>query len=455
VRCAGWKAIQCSLCSTRTTLGWNFQVYGSASELPLDPNCQSTQEDPCPHYINNLDYQRYVVANKYVREFGFYINLFETQNGYDYLYYGPEGGLTGLTGNPTLGWRDFSVAASLQSQPGLLHFVTDTSGSDEGFHLNSARVCCTSTGDTNTALLSRHVRYTGFLLGTGDLIKLRASVTSNHLNFVMWGDPSGGKDFDIYVRCNAEPTPISYAYASTTGQEEFIHVPSGVCDTGTWYIAVSSYSGSGWFNLVVSEHKGAQHRNLRAGVTFDANGSGQPGVAALQDALRQAARHFFGATEGVVHVENIDFYNNISSCDSGCGSASCDICYYDQDGTATAGCGGRINVYRWYFQDPEGISHEFGHAYMCLPDEYYAGCGGNCWQCGHSNMAAPWGSQNNFCFYHNHKKDKTPGATDTTANPNWTDAYNQQISPWSPSRTPDNYDYRGFSDWPIGTIVTH
>jgi hypothetical protein len=435
---------QCALCPTMTEVPYTFPLRGAGMEIPTDPNCAPTPADPCPHYINWVhEYSRVVLANTWVKKFGFRVDFFETESGWDYFYYGEElGTLASLTGAPPTGWYDFEVSASFERTPGILIFSSDSIIPDHGITIGKGRVCCVATGLGGANLVTPGLRHTGVLLAANDVIYVKASVSATASDsWVLWGDPAGGNDFDIYVRCNALPTPYVYDYGTPySGSQEYLHVPLGACASpGTWYAAVASYSGSGYFSLVLQRHYETQHRNIRAGTDFAATA---PQVAGFKTALAGAARQFYGSTEGTNIIQNISFYNSGNCHD--CAGALCDVCFRNLLGTAYC-CdhGTQVVILQSYFYDPEGISHEWGHRYFWVGDEY----GDTGWRCGHSNMASPWGTQNNFCYNHDsvgqdHEKDKTPGAPPTGLSAAWTVAYGNGLTPYIPYWTPDNYDYR-------------
>ena len=69
------------------------------------------------------------------------------------------------------------------------------------------------------------------LLGTDDVVYFRVpdDMTAER-SVAMWGDPSNNNDFDIYVRCNAPPTPTVWDYRGySVGAQEFLHLPQYGC----------------------------------------------------------------------------------------------------------------------------------------------------------------------------------------------------------------------------------
>jgi hypothetical protein len=47
--------------------------------------------DPCPHYINALNYMRHFSANQYTKQFALHFATFETDPDLDFFRYGQDG----------------------------------------------------------------------------------------------------------------------------------------------------------------------------------------------------------------------------------------------------------------------------------------------------------------------------------------------------------------------------
>ena len=358
---------QCSICGTYGEVDYYFN---SLYEFPHNPN-----GDP-DEYINNLDSSRYVWANSYVTSLEFYVSSFVTESFWDPLEYGELGSaLSSLSGHPSTGWYGFASNSVVQDIPMVMRFYADGSITDSGFVLDGARACCTTTsgGSTPSASLNPGMRNSGILLDMHDVVYLKiAGQGSNEiLNIAMGG--TGGTDFDLYARCGALPTASVYDHRSASGDSaEFISTSQN-CST-KWYIAVQSYSGRGMFNLVASYMTDDQDRYLvRAGTDFNAT---QMQMVMFETNLLLAARRFYGVSEGQVLARGIYLYNSSGCGATDCGGYSCDICFRDQAGTGTAQCIFAelglpdVSIYWSYFSSYKGITHEFGHYYLCLSDEY-------------------------------------------------------------------------------------
>ncbi len=460
---AQFDRIQCSFCPNYTQFNWTYGIRADgapdatipvAMELPTEPpaNCASTPTNPCPHYINWLDHDRYFVGNGYIKQFGLRFGTFDLEPNYDTFSFGEAGTtLTQLTGSPTLTWYDTTVSQSLQATPGRTFLHVDGTVTYRGLTIDQARVCCQSTLADGDVAMEPAKRYSGVLLGSGDTVYFKVPVSCGAIEqtWNLWGAPSTASDFDVYVRCNARPTPSAWDFVglSSNAQE---HVRAGAYNCscpGTWYVAVHSYSGSGMFHLVTQSHFVAERRTVRAGTAFSA--SSLQG-ALLGNALGEGCKQLFGLTEGAEYIQQIDFYNN-ADCGN-CAGSSCDICLHDEDGpTGVHGLctTDPIHLYHNAWLEPEDIGHELAHKYFCVDDEYYYDSEGfSIPQCGHSVMAVARGSNNNLCYFdtaflrEDHTRDKPPWAISTTLPHAWKQAQDAFVTPWIPSQTPDNYDYR-------------
>lgn len=432
-----FSPVSCNVCPSYTEVPWTFD----SSELPTDPNCSA---GTCPHYINNINQWRSVIANKWVKEFQFRIDSFDTEPSFDYIDYGEvSGSLTRLTGSPVLGWRGVVSSKSIQERPIDFLFHTDSNVARPGFAMGKARVCCSFTAPLLDVVPQRALvpleRTTGVLLGNGDTIYGTIPIAPNNgkQSIALWG-PSNA-DFDVYVRCNALPTVSVWDYRaySADSQEVLILPRPGACTyPGTWYVAISSYSGAGQFNIVTSPMFDSGVVSLRVGFNFNASATQLTNAAT---ALSKTSRQFYGQTEGQILIKSYDIWNDTGSSCSNCGGQICDVCFEDEPGTGWCCSGNQVTVQRNYFSDPEGIAHEFGHRFLGVSDEY-EGSGG-VWKCGHSNMAKPWGDQNNFCVEMDHNKDSTPGSTPSPNSSVWKIAYTSSKLPIGLGDTGDNYDY--------------
>jgi hypothetical protein len=450
VQGAAFIPIVCATCPTRTAVVWSWLNHGSTTELPNDPNCVATPDNPCPHYINNIQHRRYVYGNPYTRDFGFNVAHFDTESGFDYLDYGPAGQtLTRLTGAPTTGWRDFTLNTL---NGGTFYFRTDGSITRQGFALTEARVCCNTTENPNVPSIAVGTLATGALMGTNDTVYFKftppPTSSTDHSTVVLYST-GGTNDFDLYVRCGSKPTASTYDYVNRSGDSnEMVHIPANACSSD-FYVAVYSYAGSGQFRAQVGRHRAKRHiSNFAIGTQYFAT---ENELAQYRTLFRNGARMLYGSSEGAIFIESFSLNNNGSCAPfGGCGSQQCLACLKNDTGYRSnsplcsgESAAGMMNIGKFNC-DHECIAHELGHYYMCQPDEYTDVSGNSRSQCGHSNMANPWGSNNNYCTSTNHKKDKDPTVGDTTLNNTWDNAATTSppVVPFSFSGTPDNFDFQ-------------
>jgi len=442
-------------------------------DQPSDPNCVPTQTSPCPHYINHLNAAwREIVANQYVSRFGFRVDFFKTAGPGDRLKWsiwqnGTETFSPSwiLSGAPALGWIDIPVSGSVQASPVMLRFDTDGSGSDEGFALGRARVCCaTAPTATPAAEYRRATPLHGVLLGTNDVVYINANSWGQvyHTSLVLEGDQTPGNKYYLYIRCNAPPTGSAFDYVSfAASTQQHIHLPLNYCNFGTLQIAVYSAAGSGSFKLVITDHFASEHYRLKVGSDYIISAAD---LATWSQTLSFGAQSFFGATEGTQYIEGFDLWNG-AGCNS-CGGSNCDICIRNQPGTGICcNASGQIELYQDYKTLPRGIAHELGHRQLHanIPDEYAQGMDcpaglNTCFRDGHTIMATPFGTNHNLCQVNDHNTDGTPGVG--TAPNELTSAWEKY---WQSGYTPyqivesayqsdyQDFDFRG----QIGAVAIH
>lgn len=453
---AQFVPLTCTPCgSGHQNIQYDWTTTGT---VPSDPNCAATVGDPCPHYIPNFRQSRLIVTNPHVSQLQFNFDRFETEASADIFRYGLRGDAPlAISGNPSIStFRTINATGTsgLQGKPATIRFESDSALGDEGIELGTTRVCCSNAGDTGASgpWLSNTEIADGYLLGTNDVVRFRSLnfQSSTDLTVVLQTDNTSS-DFEIYARCNAHPTPTSYTLRTTGvgGHDRILHLANGSCPApSTWHIVVKSDSGAGQFTLRAFEHYPSDILYQRVGIGFSATATQ---INAFKVAISQAAREYFGATEGSQQLRYLQFFNNAgANCDN-CGGVNCDICFSTCEGTGAC-CD---ETYGWmvicqdYYNSTGGIMHEFVHKYSSgshsfLGDEY----SGSDSLCGHSVLNVnPFGDQNNLCFGFDHEKDRTPGAASTGRENSlrlmWLNA--QIPFQWNSSwDTPDNYDYVNF-----------
>jgi hypothetical protein len=479
-----FNPVQPATCPALTYVNWDFSISNNGWMAESDPNNGN-------NYANNIDYTVNIAANERVYQFWMRFDAFATEQNYDYLEvwsYSPNqaestdyhytGGMPYAGGQQP--WAVMQGAWPIPKANDFLHFHSDYSVNNTGVYLGQAAVCTTNPGAPlqgyyrSSAPVTRN---SGVLLGAGDVVYFQfpvgsptGSCTSAHDTFALQGDPTAGNDFDLYVKCGALPTPNGFTdrdfsgpTTSPTGRPAnsgFVHADTSECPCGSyWYVAVNSYSGSGWFNLVNHKHFASEHRNtLYTGTTFSAsaNDINTKYVPSLQAGLQ----HFFGANEGARYIQTMDFKNN---------STDPDVQIHAGDSTPNSECEnswycGFFGAYHCtsdLYQTFDGVSgyqpvvvsHELGHFINCLSDEYEDGIGT---ECGHSIMGSEWLTNNNYCYcnnqnngnkcglgYGDHGWDPSPAnLTNMVTGTAWINL--QGSSPVKITSTPDNYDFQDF-----------
>jgi hypothetical protein len=448
--------------TTEVTFDYNLSNLGTGEWMvPGDPNASG-------HYISNVDYTIGVYANSRVNQIGVRVDSFRTESGFDFLDFKTNETTIHLTGAPATGWRD--IHAFVPSNPignvsPKMRFVSDFNVTDTGIAIGKARVCTDNPAVSPPQVafpIAPVTRYNGVLLGTNDVVFFTASVgstkagdacSSAHDTFALWGDSTVGNDFDLYVRCNALPTPDNWTFKGfSSDTQEFVHADNGTCPCGgTWFIAVSSFSGSGWFNLVQQKHYANKHQHTASVVAQDNWVNLQ---ASLQPRITVGFRHFFGANEGARYWDQYTLEDTKTSGDIRIypstmpgQRANADVC---GEGCTLGPCG--INMYS-HEDDGRILSHEMGHHYNCLHDEYADNVGTHC---GHNIMGNQFFTNTNYCWcnqvqsgthrcsmgFGDHGWDPTPISLMPVYDTVWT--YLNQFTPAVVTSTPDNFDFTTF-----------
>jgi hypothetical protein len=481
-----FNPVQPATCPNLTYVNWNYSISANHGWMAeSDPNNGS-------NYANNIDYTINIAANERVNEFWVRFDEFATEPNYDYLEiwsYSPDGNTTDYhytdSVPPYQGNKLWGVMKGVWPIPkanDYIRFHSDYSVNNTGVFLGQAAVCTYNPGGPLYGYYrgSEPVRRnSGVLLGAGDVVYFAfpvgyqsptgASCTSAHDTFALQGDATAGNDFDLYVKCGSLPGPNDFLTRDFSGPSTsptgaaansgFIHVDTNSCPCGsTWYVAVNSWSGSGWFNLVNHKHFYWEHYStLTAGTTFAAPANDVTTIYA--PSVQAGLQHFFGANEGTRYFDTMDFRNNSTDPDvqihggGGRPNATCNQNWYcgffgyhcTTDLYQTATCCGNFQ--------PALVSHELGHWLNCLEDEYEDSVGT---ECGHSIMGSQWNTNNNYCYcnnqsggnkcnlgYGDHGWDPSPpNITSLTTGTAWINL--QGNTPVQIRNTPDNYDFQDF-----------
>ncbi len=441
--------VNCPAYPSTTTVPFTYTIgaFYVNPEQPHNPNYNT-------EYINYVDWTRHFIGNNHVKRFGFRVDSFTSENTFDRLYYGDPFYLGNLTGTPATGWYDFVLTNNMQRDPFKFRWYADYSATFSGFSIGEARVSCSTSSDTTVHTISPYVRYTAVLLGSNDVVYLAINNTSatsplKHDAVALWSSDAS-TDFDYYIRCNALPTASNYDYyGASSSNNEFVHLSNTACTSGgTYYVAINSYSGKGTANFVWTRHAATEHRVIRAGSSFGRAATSSE-LADMEETSKRAARRFYGATEGMKYVSEIQYWDN-NGCSS-CGGQPCELCFHLGSGTDVSGnCSGKVDLYTWKYDpfiggyDSTVLAHEWGHRYLCQDDEYCAYCG-NYSQCGHSIMSRSSSTLNNLCIAWDHGRDYDTSVSPytPTGQPNaWSRIASNDF--YNPTTTPDNYSYEPF-----------
>lgn len=435
-----------------------------------DSNCAKEQTNStCPHYGNHVSWQVPLLTNGYVNYVSYTLSPVDLETDWDWIYggtiaYPSATRITGAHSSTSIN-VGYPPDVSFQRDPAILRLESDNSITRAGFaapqvlamHEVTDPGC---TYDSATTSLQVGVRYTGILLGTGDVIYTSfPAMADGHDSIAMWPNDSrkSDVDVDVLVRCNALPTATTYDYSSTRGMGtgDFLHLPQGngaTCAGGTWYVALYSYNGQGAFNVMHSAHKQAHHfSHFPVSIADWVNDT----PSNYNDKFSRMARLIYGATKGSVYIESIDNFQTkeLGPSDGRCG-ASAIPCYVfwennlnnggqtrgvTNGGYPTPGAGRRASYF--HFNPPDDvISHELGHLLFNLPEEYVNGVGHTC---GYSLMSAHLWYPHNFCTDRNHLQD--PGATGSPPpNSMWSLIQNAGYVSIDLNSTPDAYSFADF-----------
>ena len=452
--------IKPAVCPAWTEVDWTWDGT-NADEVEINVNLLPSME-----YNNNQEIRANVLGNAWTQRLQVQAGTFNVEPTYDTLsFQNANPVVSRVYGSGTSGWvtaLDVSGApvfsnASLQNHVGGRVFKSDAiniGGPYAGATLTRARVCGNLTtaapGISSSLDWEMGRRQTGALLGAGDTVYLRynRSDTTLESSLALWST-AAGTDFDIFVRCNAVPTQFSWDFGTPfSGSSEMLVLPPSYCPgPSTIYVAVNSFSGAGGFNLVMSQRNPSRVMDYRVGTSNES--SSVPWTTAeingISTELRNAARYFWGATEGTTRIRNITLFDSRTAGNCSCGAAACDACYMSRDGRSFTDALNKVWIFRNH-RGPELVSHEWGHQLLGLvgdflsTDEYTDTPSGSIHRCGHSLMGLHWWHRN-FCNDIDHGKDYAPGASPYGADSMWKRLYNWGKSPFKPVATPDVHDY--------------
>lgn len=444
-------------------------VMGSPSQAKSGRPVRSPSDRVYADYVTQHET---ISANRYAKKLGLRFVQFSTEAEYDYLEYGRFSPalfrLSGHLASSTPFWLDdFYGIPSLQARPALFTFVSDNTSHSVGYRVDRARVTCDSNADSTTTPIVPFRRHRGLLLGPNDVVYFRVAASAATADsVVLWGTPAqGSRNYNLWARCNALPTPTAYTAASIqSGTHEYLHLEQGTC-VGTWYLAVTSAQGAGGFSLMWSRHFETQHKSLRAGFQMFTPTADERAAAKLTAVI--ASKMLYGASEGTTIIERVDSFDGVDCAwptpQPQCGGRFCDICFIRGSGVAVTSTVGTIMQFKttgsdlsrgWGNFAARELAHEMGHAFfgsMLTNSTKHVDLdvSGYNPSCDYSIMGAYPSNRftNNFCWTGNHGR----GAGDAPVNDPrsmWTLADEKGLVPWTPTSSPDNWSFafNGFAD---------
>ncbi len=197
-------------------------------------------------YSNNFD-TTWRITKAGASQIRVHFTYIAVERNYDYVYVYDYGGaqLHKLTGTYSSGgWSAWSYGESIQ-----VRLDTDYSVTGYGFAIDQIEYEGGGGGGGGDNVLENGVTATSSLAATGATemwtIAVDADCTSMYSVLTC-----GSADFDLYGRRGAEPTTSTYDWRGYTGGGE--EVTFNNPGSGTWYIMVRSYSGSGAYGLTVT-----------------------------------------------------------------------------------------------------------------------------------------------------------------------------------------------------------
>jgi len=469
-------------CSTSAFVEFNWDLDSLSLEDGYEQNEHKERALGVKEYHNNIKNVRHFYASRFARYIDFHALSWNTESCCDSLSLKQGSGaaypISLNTASPF--WTSYSSSLTdvLQYRGVDMTFLTDNTVTKPGFRIDKVRIKCQSTAGSALPFgaMRPSERYTGVLMAQNDVVNFQplAALPNESLNIVLWGPPGTNRDIDLYVKCSALPTPVSFTVASINAGSmyEFVRLRNDQCaDPFSVNITVHNKGSQPVpFNIMVSEAKNSSYRTLRVAV----EGGTATDLTNVRNTMRNAVRQFYGLTEGQMLITEVVVTaapgNSISNspidfaaCRGSCGAFTCDICFYDAPGsggnadTATA----VINIGSWL--DGDTVLHEMHHSMLGLNwDEFNWNPTYGCETCGHSISQNAWSYSNNLCIENsngltNHPKDvgvRSPSGTACT--------FDGHVSGWAgenqglytpPGGTPDIYDFASHAF--LGAINVH
>lgn len=422
-----------------------FSPLLSEEELPWDHFGDDDPLSESMRYASNIHHPWRIVANPYFGRTEIEFALFDLNpsdtSGIDKLEIGwhgfaPEHTLTGAHHDETFNipWTEprdlMNPGLELVFTSGGNHAMIDdeieepvnlweeTEG--DGFIIEKIRLF-PHTNDVHLAdepaTIEEYDNIVGFLLPDEDVIEFALEGPREVALWDVGGDPTN--EIEIFGRCGSRPSPSDFDQYDTTRDDSAPLGPTGAwlttpdpelhCGSARYYIAIRNSSPSPRMVRLTARRSRGYWSNgddgyIHVGVAWDASPNQLDLIAST---LRNATTAFYGASEGQVFVQGYEIFDNASNCDNGvtidsyaCWGEACQICWSETQGTSMTTrtlLDGYISI-----RDPDGpgpgvntswktLTHEFGHSFMVLRDEYVhlgTTCSsGKVWMCGASIMA--------------------------------------------------------------------
>lgn len=477
----------CPAAPAFTEVKWRFNArnqVGGIINSSVPPSDVARDINAPVRYSHSMSVARDFMANNHVANVTFRTAdapagsgqlSFSTEEVDDYLFWAPWSmSPKTITGNiNSAAWWSVTaansnglLAYSPQVYPIRMGFVTDANDNRTGFTIDRVRLSCKLSGGLLPSPvfdLAPSYESSGVLMGSGDTVftQFVPRAATHWHNVVLWAPPedTGFTNFDMYLRCNALPTPSQYdvlrSYNASLGSSnEFYQWRTDQwCTGGTVFVAIhsrTSFGGAGQFSIMHSEQRKKDYR-VKVGINTPqyASWDASAQAAALTERinrLKQAVRLFYGATEGTRFVNEFEVWNQTGGAEgtcgtypeSRCGGQHCEVCFTGHTSGAVIAPGQPYQQLR--IGDGETanyivLAHEFGHYFLrqgspsaLLRDEYnwYYYDGGPYFVngvgpqfqapfaytlpvCGHSLMNQPAGNTFNLCLPSNHWRGETMG----------------------------------------------
>ncbi|MCK4718419.1 MAG: pre-peptidase C-terminal domain-containing protein [Thermoplasmata archaeon] len=194
------------------------------------------------------DYYYFTLGSDYT---GLTVQTYDTGSGYDFDLYVKRGGYPTTSDYDGRGYTNSANEQITFNDPQSgTYYVMVLSYSGSGTY----SLIATGEGGAQVATLTSGVAGSSSLGGTGEEKYFSIDVTTATSLTVVTDGP-GTADYDLYVKKGSMPTTSSYdgrGYTGSADETVTISNPS----SGTYYVMVKSYSGSGSFTVTATAYGG-------------------------------------------------------------------------------------------------------------------------------------------------------------------------------------------------------